>query len=327
MLVIFNSDVLYTDDFVHSDSHRWWREFGSKCCQANARVIFPRTALYEIELRQQELLKIEKDRLETSLQLLARHGVNVDSPPVDQIAKLADVPALFRSVGATVDIEEATLEDFRDAERRACLHEPPAPPRKQARGAKEEDQSDEMRDLVILATARRLAAAAGGAILVSRDGVHTSEAAREEAGASQLRIAVNMDEALGILGAETPAGIIANRIIEIAWPKLIEAGLPLPARFSSRPVYDISFTQGNRRMESARFRFVSETDEGARKPLSACVSVTEMDDPKFRFSVESAHVEKSRVCEFQVQVVVEITLPAPHDNFDERIDSLRAIVR
>jgi hypothetical protein len=72
----------------------------------------------------------------------------------------------LRATGVQLEVENPKLEDYRNAERRACLHLSPQPP---------ETKSDEMRDLVIWEVALRVAKRDGKAILVSRDHVHSDE--------------------------------------------------------------------------------------------------------------------------------------------------------
>jgi len=47
--MLVNSDVLYTSSFVHQRVHQEWRRFTEGCLNVNAELVFPRTALYEIE--------------------------------------------------------------------------------------------------------------------------------------------------------------------------------------------------------------------------------------------------------------------------------------
>src|SRR5688572_9711011 len=122
MLVIVNSDVLFTTVFVHQRVHRSWREFAAGCRSVNAEMVFPRTALYEIELRQKELYDGETRAIESASALLKKYGVEVDAPPPQELIKTPDIVQLFRDTGVAVRIEDATLEDFRDAERRAAMH-------------------------------------------------------------------------------------------------------------------------------------------------------------------------------------------------------------
>ena len=71
-----------------------------------------------------------------------------------------------------------------------------------------------MRDLVIWMVALRVARRDGGAILVSRDEVHTEERGDEEARSAGLLRARSWDEALEQLGRESPAGALARQLLE-----------------------------------------------------------------------------------------------------------------
>jgi len=57
--MLVNSDVLYTSSFVHQRVHQEWRRFTEGCLSVNAELVFPRTALYEIERQQKELCERE----------------------------------------------------------------------------------------------------------------------------------------------------------------------------------------------------------------------------------------------------------------------------
>jgi hypothetical protein len=85
----------------------------------------------------------------------------------------------LRATGVQLEVENPKLEDYRNAERRACLHLSPQPP---------ETKSDEMRDLVIWKVALRVAKRDGKAILVSRDHVHSDERGEAAEACGLLRV-------------------------------------------------------------------------------------------------------------------------------------------
>jgi hypothetical protein len=48
MLVILNSDVLFTDAFMHKRVHKHWHQFADGCRSVNAELVIPSTALWRL---------------------------------------------------------------------------------------------------------------------------------------------------------------------------------------------------------------------------------------------------------------------------------------
>jgi hypothetical protein len=48
MLVILNSDVLFTDAFIHKRVHKHWHQFADGCRSVNAELVIPSTALWRL---------------------------------------------------------------------------------------------------------------------------------------------------------------------------------------------------------------------------------------------------------------------------------------
>lgn len=325
MIVILNSDVLYTNAFVHQRLHQNWRRFADGCRSVNAELVFPRTALYEIELRQQELYDLEIRAIKTSSAQLQRYGIKFDAPLPEKLIKVADVVQLFRDTGVTVRIEDATLEDFQDAELRAAKHLPPAPPRTPPTDKKAADDSDEMRDLVIWAIACRLAVTYDGALLLSRDKVHTGKFGRAEAEEKGLLIAIEFDEALGILGAETEAGRIASAFLREAWNELRNSRLPMPEQFGVKTITMPIFVQGEYGLASASFSFTCVSDSGRR--FSASAEVSDIQEDHFRLKISDARVERSLLENGNIDIQVPRHAAPEKNDLAERLSELRDILR
>jgi hypothetical protein len=324
MLVILNSDVLYTNGFVHRSLHKQWQQFADGCRSVNAELVFPSTALYEIELRQSELYQSELQAIGTARDLLERYGIGFRTRPIpNELIKVPDIVRLFGEAGVRTRVEKATLEDFRDAERRAAMHLAPAPPRKPPTGKQDTDDSDEMRDLVIWAIACRLAATYGGALLLSRDKVHSGPLGRGEAEEKRLLRASDFDEALGMLGAETEAGKIASSFLRAAWTKLRENGLPLREQFAVKTITQPMFIQGEKGIESASFAFSSETNNDKR--LSGRATVSEVKDAGFRLRLSDLLIDNSGQQAIDTQVTHQVEGAA--DDLEERLSALREILR
>jgi len=222
-----------------------------------------------------------------------------------------------------VRVENATLEDFRDAERSAAMHLPPAPPRKPPTGKQDTDDSDEMRDLVIWAVACRLATTHGGALLLSRDKVHSGTLGRAEAEEKRLLRAFDFDEALGMLGVETEAGKIASSFLRAAWTKLRENGLPLREQFAVKTITQPMFIKGEKGIESASFSFSCATNDDKR--LSGRVTISEVKDAGFRLKISDLLIDNSGQQAIDIQVTHQVKGAA--DDLEERLSALREILR
>lgn len=155
---------------------------------------------------------------------LREWGVAVPAFDAQALIGTADLAGAFRATGAKVEILDPTLDDYRDAERRACLHLAPL---------KGDEKSDEMRDLVIWAVALRIAKQDGAAMLVAADHVLAGERGSEEAIAFGLRRAKGINEALELLGRTSPAVELAISVLKTVADGLRSAGLPLPEEVAS----------------------------------------------------------------------------------------------
>ena len=135
--------------------------------------------------------------------------------------------------GLAFEIVEANLDDYHAALRKACLREAPHPP---------EATSDEMRDLVIWQLATRLAAE-GGAVLLSRDVVHTHHRGDVDAQRAGLLRTGDFERALEILDLETASGSLVRKLLMTQWEKLKGVGLPLSAGahiiYIKNPVFQV----------------------------------------------------------------------------------------
>ena len=257
MRIVVNSDILFTQKLVTTDLPSHLQKLPVECARVGAVIVLPRTALLEVERRQKQLMETEISTLERAYNTLRNAGVNFEERQSGELFSLPDFAELFRSAGAKVVVQEPLLEDFDDAHRRACLHLSPHPP---------DIKSDEMRDLVVWATALRLARD-GGAILLSRDEVHTHGRGDEEASAVGLLRAKDIDGALELLGVESPTGRLVRLLLELVWDDLRFVGLPLPTRFSFRKIENAAFIQGKSGLERATFKLETRVQ---RERLGLC---------------------------------------------------------
>ena len=134
-----------------------------------------------------------------------------------------------------------TLEDYNDAHRRACLHLSPQPARNPG---DKTDTEDEMRDLVIWSVSIRIAREQGGALLVSRDKIHTGPLGRDEAESVRLSILPTVEDALRFFQIETPDAKLFIEMVTPAWNQLPALGLAVPPEVSVLDIRNARFVRG-----------------------------------------------------------------------------------
>jgi hypothetical protein len=323
MLVILNSDVLYTNYFVHERLHKQWNAFVEGCRSIGAELVFPQTALYEIELRQRELYEAEVAAIEDAARTLHKYGAG-SSIRGEDLIKVPNIVELFRSAGATVHVETATLEDFQDAEKRAALHLSPAPSRRLSPSNEVEETSDEMRDLVIWAMACRLAKDKGNALLLSRDKVHSGDSGKEEAAQCGLLRAKDFADALGMMGAETEPGKIARGFLVEAWPQLLASGIPISEAPKIQTISNVIFTQGESGIASAEFYFGCDSAKGKR--FSAKVEINDIQPKYFEVALSDMKIEKNNCGSDPNPLRITRDVGPERDDSNERLNELKAVL-
>lgn len=258
--VLVSSDVLYVGRLVATDLPEELRRLFEACRDRGHRVVLPETTQLEWQRKQAEFVARAQRDLRRAYATLEHHGVAHDSPAPEGLIVEPDLAALIRSVGADVVLEKPALEDFQDAHRRACLHLSPIA---------DEAASDEMRDLVIWAMALRIAKSEGGALLVSRDKVHSHDRGALEAEAAGLLRALSIEDALQLLHVETPAGQFFGEVFSRAWEALEEAGLGIGRQPRLTSVLHPAFEQSpDGGLESAEADIEAQS-EGARANFHA----------------------------------------------------------
>lgn len=241
VFIVLNSDVLWTGRFSTTLPNSIQR-FVDACRDQGHQIVIPLTTLLEFDRRQSELVSRERDGLKLAYSTLDRFGITYNRQDPDAVITAPHLLSLITGSGATAEVIEPALEDFQQAHRRACLHLAPQPP---------DTKNDEMRDLVIWMTAIRIARANDGALLISRDVVHTDERGNDEASTVRLTRVHSFEEALEYLEVETPAGQLFRAIMLPAWPALVDAGVPVPGNPIVLSVSNPIFVQGSQGLASA----------------------------------------------------------------------------
>src|SRR5205809_277713 len=247
MRIVLNSDVLHMERLVATGLPAHLEGFCREAAATGAVLVLPRTTVLEIERHQSQLVEEQIAEISTAMATLERRGVELPTVDPRKLVEKGNLLAKLRATGIQVEVVDPLLEDYQEAERRACLHLPP-----QAPNAK----SDEMRDLVIWAVAIRLARRDGRAILISRDTVHSDDRGAAEAEASGLLRAEDFDAALDLIGRENPAGAAARAMMDVVWGHLRAAGLPLPAEATSLKVTSLSFIADEEGITRGELSFV-----------------------------------------------------------------------
>jgi hypothetical protein len=252
MRIILNSDVLHMTRLLATGLARHIDGFCREAAQSGAVLVLPRTVVLENERHQLGLYNEAVDKLKGASQTLAQWGVAVPPFQAEDLVRNVDLPDALRATGIPVEVQAATLGDYQDAERRASLHLPPQP----------DTKTDEMRDLVIWAIALRIARQDGGAMLVSRDEIHSNERGAEEATRAGLLRSKTLDDALDQLGRVSPAAVMARSVLATIWSELRAAGLPFPDEVPSRRFSKLEFVADNEGHANARLSFEITTAEG-----------------------------------------------------------------
>lgn len=315
MRFVLNSDILYTTRLVHRRLPQHLEQFARECARAGAIVVFPRTVLLEAERRQSHLLETACAELTKAYELLRDAGVQCSEITPTELYGMPSFPELFAQCGATTEIEDPTIEDYTEAARRACLHLAP-----QSQTA----EADEMRDLVIWMVSMRIARRDGGAILVSRDEVHTHERGNEEAASANLFRAKHVAEALEILGVEGAPGALVRMLLVPLWNDLRDAGLPLSETPSIRLISNVSFVQGETGVALARFDFRARTDSG--RDLRASAEVHRTGEVVSRVIVTEINVDGQKWGAGKIEKQPNRHIRLPGTSADERLEALREII-
>lgn len=218
MKIVFNSDLLYATSLIKGKLPRQVRDFLFACRENSHEIVIPLTTLLEFDKKQSEFVNKEISLLNNAENILTDYGVNVEKfQPLD-LVKSPDLVQLINDTGISCGLEEPTKSDYDNAHRRACLRESPHPP---------DTKSDEMRDLVIWEIALRIAKDNNGAILMSRDEVHTHYRGDKEASEYHLIRCNSFERAYESLSIETVSSKRIKELIGKVWNDIIASNLPV----------------------------------------------------------------------------------------------------
>src|SRR4030042_2769169 len=218
MKILFNSDLLFVSSLIKDRLPRHIFDFLLACRGKGHEIVIPLTTLFEFNKKQNEYVNKEILALNNASTKLTDYGVSVEEFKPSDLVKSPDLIQLIKATGISCVLEEPTKNDYENAHRRACLRETPHPP---------DTKSDEMRDLIIWEISLRVARENSGAILMSRDEVHTHHRGDKEASEYGLIRCDSIERAYEALGITTVSGQKIKELIRKVWNKIIDSNLPI----------------------------------------------------------------------------------------------------
>lgn len=218
MKILFNSDLLFATFLIKDKLPREVSEFLPACRDKGHEIVIPYTTLLEFNKKQSEFVNKEIAELNSAGSKLTKYGIKVEKYQSSNLVKSPNLIQLIKDVGVSCDVEEPTKNDYDNAHRRACLRESPHPP---------DIKSDEMRDLVIWEISLRIAKENNGAILMSRDEVHTHHRGDKEASEYGLIRCNSIERAYESLSIETVSAKKIKELIEKVWKEIIGSNFPV----------------------------------------------------------------------------------------------------
>lgn len=314
MRVILNSDILHTAKPAVSGLPGHLDAFCRQAAAVGAILVLPRTSSLEDQRHRANAAQELATRVEAAIRLLQSVGADVPTIDVQRLTAPGDLLTALKATGIQVESEDPTLEDYRNAEERACLHLSPHPPDK---------KSDEMRDLIIWEVALRFARKDGKAMILSRDEVHSHARGEEEANAVGLLRAASVDDALEQLGRETPAGLLSRQILALIWSGLHEAALPLPKEVHVKAIQAAGFTADELGHANGRLEFTAESERGI---IQVRVDVSQTDPNTISVHIVGVQVAHEPVELQTIHVTVPGELPRITSPEKDRLAELRRIV-
>jgi hypothetical protein len=242
--VLLNSDIAFSQRLRALPTELV--PLAEACKERNFEITLPLTSVLEFERKQREIASGERSALRDSAATLRRYGIRYDDFKADELIQTRRLDDLLRDTGVKVEVVSPTIDDFNDAHRRASLHLSPQMPNK-----KGGERQDEMRDLVIWAISIRMAKELGGALLVSRDKIHSGEQGKEEAQASGLSVVPSVGDALKFFKIETPDAKLFIEMLTPVWKDLPGHGLTVPPEVTVLDVRNARFVHGTSGRKSA----------------------------------------------------------------------------
>lgn len=313
MKVVVNSDVLYATFRLEDELPRPIEMLCEACSQRDVPIVLPETTVLEFDRAQrQQHVERERDDLRDAYRTLEQYGIAFDREDPDAVIQQADLQELMEATGATVEIVAASDEEFREAHRRACRHDPPHPP---------DTKASEMRDVIIWLIGLRTAREEGRAILLSQDEVHTGSYGAQEAEAAGLIRFDEVGKVLEALQVESPSGALTRSLLNPIWDDLVREGLPGGRPLELRGVDAPAFVRGEKGFKHAD-AWIRALGPRHGQEMTGRVELDLLNGAVIRAEVSSVQLDgegrEGATVEFDEPREVEIDLP----DYDERFRAL-----
>lgn len=311
MNIIFNSDLLYADSFIKDRLPRHLHNFLVECKEHGHEIIIPETTLLEFNRKQASFLQKEVSEIEAAKEKLSLYGVDVEL----DIAKLVSKPDLLELIQGTIPciVLYPTEHVYSVAHRKACLRESPHPP---------EIKSDEMRDLVIWEMALQISRESGGALLMSRDEVHTHHRGDLEASGSFLIRAKSFEQAYESLSIQTESAKKVQELLSQVWKEMVQSELPLVDGSHVKSITSVLFE--DRIDGTSQVECVIKLQTGDGKELESNLEIHYWQNAPYLLAFRDVKVDSSGI----EDAIIELDKPEHmRSDVNDRKQSLEKILR
>ena len=165
----------------------------------NFKIVLLETVVLELKRVLADAIAEDKANIENLVKTLKDRGAVVKAESIIYGEQFSIIDELSR-LGFSVAEENLTIEDFREAHRRTCMHEDPKVLTQNSKG--QEEVLEQFRDVAIYVAALRLARNGDGAFLVSEDGIFASKAenVRNETSSAKLMRVQHLSSCFGLRG-------------------------------------------------------------------------------------------------------------------------------
>jgi len=284
MKLIFNSDILYADSLISSSLPNQLSEFFNKCTEHTQEheVIIPLTTLLEFDRKQKEFADKERKNLKNAKEEFSKYNIKYNDFDPNEKIQEPDLITLIKEMGIPCSVEEPNILDYQSAHEKACSKISPCPA---------DQKSDEMRDLVIWEIANRIANENNGAILLSRDKIHTHHRGDEIAVKSNLLRCNSFERAYEALNIETVSAKKIKSLLEKIKQELIGSELPIHDNYQIISIEKVKFVNNENGITKASCNI--KLNSGTGQEISAKMDIDFFKEESLYVSFSDIIVGKS----------------------------------
>lgn len=310
MKIIVDANIIYSNALIQDRLPSGLNSFLKICAEKNHDIIITLTTKLEFDRKQAELRRLKIQELKNASILLQIHKIGFKDFNAEKIIIAPDLLALIKEQKVNIHFIEPDLENFKYAHEKACLHLSPHPP---------DIKTDEMRDLIVWSIALNTAIQYKGALLISNDQLHIHERGDEEALSVGLIRLNSLETALEYMEVETPNGKIISALLDKAWDKLLEVGLPLKDKPTLKGISNVRIVQG--KFAPAEVYFGMKVVGKDSKELSSDVKIIIESNLLKSITLEDIFYDNKNIQKTQIELNMEIDLF--ENDYDQRLNSLK----